>query len=58
MTYERIRAKTGWTYGEIAGLTLVQMRCVLTGGVDPGPRIAGGKAMKKILERFKRGEFK
>jgi hypothetical protein len=34
------------------------MRNVLTGGVEPAPRITGGKAMKKILERFKRGEFK
>jgi hypothetical protein len=53
-----IRARTGWTYREIGEMSLTQMRNVLTGGVDPRPRIATGRAMKKILERFKRGEFK
>lgn len=58
MTYETIRAKTGWTYREISEMTLVQMRNVLTGGVEPVPKITSGKAMKRILEKFKRGEFK
>lgn len=56
--YERIRGKTGWTYPEIAALTLPQMRNVLTGGVEPAPRITGARAMKAVLERFKRGEFR
>jgi hypothetical protein len=56
--YERIREATGWTYPQIAGLTLPQMRNVLTGGVVAPPRITGKRAMKAVLERFKRGEFR
>lgn len=56
--YEKIRAKTGWTYREIGEMSLTQMRNVLNDGVEPPPRITSRKSMKRVLERFKRGEFK
>lgn len=58
MIYERIRRETGWTYREISGLSFSQMRNVLLGGAEPAPKIAGARAMKAVLERFKRGEFR
>lgn len=48
---------TGWTYPQIADLTIPQMRCVLLQGRKASPRIAGPKQMRRILERMKRGEF-
>jgi len=48
---------TGWTYPQIADLTIPQIRNVLNKGRKQSPGIAGPKAMKRVLERFKRGEF-
>lgn len=55
--YEHIRELTGWTYPQIAALTIPQMRNILNRGRKKAPGILGRRAMKEVLARLKRGEL-
>lgn len=44
--FERIREATGWTYRDIAELTLPQARCLLHGGKEPVEKVTDAEAIR------------